>query len=229
MNGHGTSNESERRSVPATWKLGTPGVLLVLTGPSGEVGRWRELIGNLAAVLGLGSDFEGVPGDRGEQRWVDAVVRRAAEVPGPVLVLPHLNEPPEVENELERRLERVLAPFDASDEVSASIMPVLQLLQETGVDVAQLHVTSPESVPGMWEGIGHHARAWHTELRRRHQVGPATVEVTGGYPAAAVATRARDADLVLMCWTRTTRAERAQVVRAVLQVVDIPVLLIARS
>lgn len=215
---------------PAPWAPGSPGVLLVLAGKEEETGSWGALVAELAQVLGLEVAFEtGRPGDRSDPGWVDAVVQRAAEAEGPVLVMPARAAGGAGPTKLaDGTLGRVLAPFDATDEVSSSIVPVLQRLQDAGVDVAQLHVTSSASVPGMWEGSGHHALAWHAELRRRHQVGSATVEVTGGAPGVAVAARTAEADLVLLCWTRSVTSGRSQTVRAVLRAVNVPVMLLAR-
>ena len=204
-------------------------MLLVLAGTGGATGPWHAVVATLAGALGLDVAVEATaPGDHAQGGWVDAVVRRAADADGPVLVLPAPAVGDDAVGLPDRALRRVLAPFDASDEVSSSIVPVLQRLLDADVAVSQLHVTSAASVPGMWEGSGHHAVAWHAELRRRHQVGSATVEVAGGTPAVAVAARASQADLVLLCWARPATSGRARTAPAVLRAVDVPVLLLGR-
>ena len=205
-----------------------PGVLLVLTGSAGTTTPWGALVTAVAEVLGVDVAVEPtVPGDHSTPGWTDAVIRRAADAEGPVLVLPAATDADAVTRP-ERVLRRVLAPFDTSDEVSWSIGPLLQGLEAAGVEIDQLHVTSSASVPGMWEGSGHHAQAWRAELLRRHQVGSAAVEVTGGTPAVAVAARAGQADLVVLCWVGSTAGGRSRNVRAVLRAVEVPVLLLGR-
>lgn len=199
--------------------------MVVIDGPRGRPGRWEAVVSVLAGVLDLDPAVEPAPEAEGRDR-VDAVLERAAAVAGPVLVLPG-SETGEVPPPPAPALTRALAPFDASDEVAAATRPLLARLQDSGVDVAQLHVVTTATMPAMWEGAGHHARAWHAELRRRHRVGEAAVEVvSGASPAAAVLTRSAEVQLVVLGWKRRPNRGRAKVVRNVLATVDVPVLLL---
>jgi hypothetical protein len=196
-------------------------VLLVVLGDRAELGTWQRYIDLLGDVLGLPGVSAVVP--QGSQRLA-AVLNRAAGARGPVLIVPG---PPASHRHPATELQRVLAPFDTSDEVTASLRPVLLRLQSAGVRVVQLHVLTNATMPVMWEGSGHHAAAWRAELRHRHQVGVAEVEVVVGLtPAEAVIARSADADLVLLCWNRSSDDGRAETVRRVLAATDVPVLLL---
>lgn len=204
---------------------GGPGRLVVIDGPQGGLGRWEAVVSALAGVLDLEPAVEPAPGVEGGDP-IDAVLERAAAVAGPVLVLPG-SAPAEVPPPPAPALTRALAPFDASDEEAAATRPLLARLQDSGMDVAQLHVVTAETMPAMWEGAGHHARAWHAELRRRHRVAEAAVEVVAGAsPAAAVLARSVEVQLVVLGWKRRAQRGRAKVVRNVLATVDVPVLLL---
>ncbi len=219
-----------RETVEQTppWAPGSPGVLIVVADPEGELGPWRSLATQLSEILQLDLAVEPSPAPHEGEDQVESVLGRAAAASDPVLVLP----PPSLQIEKgadvgERVLRRALAPFDTSVEVAAVSGPVLASLQAGGVEVAQLHIPTADTVPAMWEGPGHHAEAWHAELRRRHQVGTAKVEVAGGPPALTVTARSRQVDLVVLCWKRQRDAGRARVVRAVLCSTEVPVLFLA--
>lgn len=202
-----------------------PPRLVVLGDAAGNVGPWRDVVASLAAILRWASAVEPVAATPGPER-VEAALRRAAAVAGPVLVLPG-----DVRRDAHGRpqptLRRVLAPFDASEEVSACSGALLARLQTGGVEVAQLHVVTGGTVPAMWEGAGHHATAWRAELRRRHQVGDAPVEIVlRDPPADVVLARAGHADLVVLCWRRTRSRGRADLVRRVLASSGVPTLLL---
>lgn len=201
-----------------------PAAPLLVIGLGPEPGPWEGVVTALSEALGLEPVREAGPAPPGDPELVERVLERAAAAPGPVLVLPPAR-PAEGEPRTARTLERVLAPFD-SEEVSEALRPVLDRLQEAGVQVAQLLVMTADTLPPMWDGVGHHARAWHAELRRRHQVGEASVEVTAGVPATTVVARAEDADLVVLCWGRPARAGGARTLRGVLAAIDVPLLLV---
>lgn len=201
-------------------------VLLVVLGDEAELGAWQPHLDVLGTVLGLRWSTVVVPrAPLGPQRLVE-VLHRAADTRGPVLIVPgpSAGAAPAAPT---APLQRVLAPFDTSEEVTASLRPVLRRLQAAGVDVLQLHVLTGDTMPAMWEGSGHHAAAWRAELHRRHRVGVADVEVVVGLtPGEAVTARSADADLVLLCWNRSPDDGRAETVRHVLATTDVPVLLV---
>lgn len=203
-----------------------PGAPLVVIAPEPGPGPWEAVVATLSEVLGLEPAREGGPAAPDDPELVDRILERAARVPGPVLILPPAG-PAAAGGPDGRSLERVLVPFDASDQVSAAVRPLLARLQAAGVTVAQLHVVTAETVPPMWDGSGHHARAWHAELRRRHQVGDASMEVVSGTPAApVVVAHAGESDLVVLCWRRPARKGSAKTLRGVLSAIDVPLLLV---
>lgn len=203
--------------------------LVVIDEASGELGRWKAVATSLGQILGLNLVVERSTVAAGDRERVGAVLHRAAALGGPTLVLPP--SPAGERTELPvRELRRVLAPFDASDAVAAAARPFLARLQEAGIEVALLHVVTPETRPTMWNGSGHHAQAWRSELSRRHQVGDAQVEIAvGAPPATLINDRSSKADLVVLFWKCQVLTGRARLVRTVLASTDVPVLLLPVS
>jgi hypothetical protein len=223
-----TGDSSAARMQP--WKPGSPGSLVVITRSVGQPGPWAPVVASLAGIFGLDPTIEAAPSEHTPRTGAVAVMARAAGVLDPVLVLPAPEPAEEVDVQVAaRQLRRVLVPFDTSPHVAEAIGPVLDRLQAAGVEVTQIHALTVDSAPVMWEGPGHHAAAWHTELRHRHQVGDAALAVVSGPPALAVAAHSGDADLVLLCWKRRPTEGRARVIRGVLASATIPVLLTALS
>lgn len=220
--GPGPAKDLHRPPNPAPVPEQVPRLLVIALSPGPS--PWDGVVAALSEALGLEPLHEEGPAAPDDPELVDRVLERAASSAGPVLVLPPAGEAGTPPGET-RTLGQVLAPFD-SDEVTAALRPVLARLQASGVEVAQLLVATPETLPPMWEGPGHHARAWHAELRRRHQVGEASVEVAAGVPAAMVLARAGDADLVVLCWSRRVRVGGRLTLRGVLGAVDVPLLLV---
>ena len=220
-------HHDERERIAPAEPSHAPEILIVIGGAEGGLGRWQAVVSAVARVLELELAVEAMPAVLEGKEPVDAVLERAAVVTGPVLVLPRFDAAPTAPALESPVLGRALAPFDTSDEVAVVIRPLLARLQEAGVEVAQLHVVTTETMPAMWDDSGHHARAWHAELRRRHQVGTASVEVAAGAPPAeVVSARSATVDLVVLCWKRVPHDGRAKVVRAVLSSIDVPVLLL---
>lgn len=202
-----------------------PAERLLVIAPGTEPSPWEGVVTALSEALGLETIRESRPAPPDAPDLVERILERAAAAPGPVLVLPPAPRPGTSAARASRTLGRVLAPFD-SDQVSSALRPILHRLQTAGVQVAQLLVVTAETLPAMWDGSGHHALAWHEELRRRHQVDDASVEVASGVPAPLVVARAGDADLVIMCWARRAPAGGAKTLRGVLAVLDVPLLLV---
>jgi hypothetical protein len=201
-----------------------PAERLLVIAPGTEPSPWEGVVTALSEALGLETIRESRPAPPDAPDLVERILERAAAAPGPVLVLPPA-PPAGTAPRASRGLGRVLAPFD-SDQVSSALRPILHRLQTAGVQVVQLLVVTAETLPAMWDGSGHHALAWHEELRRRHQVGEASVEVASGVPASLVVARAGDTDLVIMCWARRAPAGGAKTLRGVLAVLDVPLLLV---
>lgn len=196
--------------------------MVVMAVAEEQAAAWRAFVDEVAALLGVSSHVVGRPAasaGEGEQ----ATLAAAASADAPVLVLP--SALPGGAGPV-TRVRRVLVPVDRSAGERRTLRPLLERLQAMGSAVEQLHVLSSGTRPAMWEGPGHHAEAWHAEVRRRHQVGAAGFEVKSGEPAAEITARAGTADLVVLCWRSDPAADRARTLRAVLQQVGQPVLLL---
>ncbi|HUA95269.1 MAG TPA: hypothetical protein VMB82_07050 [Acidimicrobiales bacterium] len=201
-----------------------PGQLHVITGPA-ETERWLALVADVAALVRMEPIIE--PRQPEGAGGAQAVLAAAAGMEGAVLVLPAAptglggaEGPP--------RLERLLVPFDRSRAEDQVLRPLIRRALEQDVAVEQVHVLTEKSRPRMWEGPGHHAAAWHDELRRRHRVGTATLAVRSGQPAVVLAELGVRADLVAACWDGQVTAGRAKVLRAILASALPPPLLLLR-
>jgi hypothetical protein len=178
-----------------------------------ETGRWQPLVAAVGRLVGLRPSMLALPaaGDG----WAAAVMRVAAASPGPVLVLPRREGPGAGEPARPSRLERaVIASDDTWDVVHAARLCALHLLR-SGVETTVLVVLTRETAPPMWEGTGHHAAAWRTELGRRHGR-PDRLDVVPGPAGPTVRARTTDTDLVVLLWHRNVAEGRAAVLRDVL-------------
>ena len=189
---------------------GGHGELTVLAGHDDETGVWQPLVAEVGRLVGSHPSVLALPaaGDG----WGAAVLRIAAAAPGPVLVLPRHRVPsPSGAPRLERA---VIASDDSWDVVRAARVCALHLLR-SGVGTTVLVVLTGETAPPMWEGTGHHAAAWRSELGRRHGH-PDRLEVVSGRAGPTVRARTAGSDLVVLLWHRHAAEGRAAVLRDVL-------------
>ena len=191
-----------------------------------EPEQWRTLVAAVAALVGMEPVAEPRP-PRGA-REVQGILAAAAKMDGAVLILPDAAPTGAGGAARSAQLERLLVPFDRSRAEDAVLRPVILRALDQGRAVEQVHVLTGKSEPSIWEGPGHHAQAWHDELRRRHQVGTATLQVRGGQPATALVELAARADLVVVCWDGQVAASRAKVLREILAGALSPILLLRR-
>lgn len=190
---------------------------------AGDTGGWGLLVDELARALGLTPSYMPVGGHG--PLWVDRLLRAAAAAPGPVLVLPQDPLGPTTPSPHLVRL--VIASGDAADVIRAAGL-LVRRLRIGGVHSTVLVVLADGAVPSMWEGPGHHAAAWRTELQRRHE-GADTLRVVGGVDelGRAIHDHAVDADAVVLLWRRVATEGRAMVVRSLLGISDgVPSLLV---
>jgi len=225
--------------------------LVVLTPTAEDPGRWGALVDGVAEITdavpfagprpaavapdadrkgGQAPGRPGGPGGPGEPGGpggpggipTQLILERATGTP--VLVLPASDpsRPPAAR----ARLRRMLVPMDRSLVERRTLRPLIERAQAMGVDVRQLHVLARTGLPAMWEGSGHHAEAWLVELRRRHQPTGTALAIVSGDPVERILSAGRETDLVVLCWHRDASPDRAGVVRAVLDQVAGPVLLV---
>lgn len=183
-----------------------PGQLTVLADRGDESGTWLSVVSEVGRLVGMSPSVTTLAG--AGHGWGAAVVRAAAASPGPVLVLPRHAATGAA---LDRAL---IASDDSWDVARAARLCALHLLR-SGIRTTVLVVLTGDTAPPMWEGTGHHARAWRGELARRHG-GPDRLEVATGSPGPAVRARAADTDLVVLLWRRNAAEGRATVLRDVL-------------
>jgi hypothetical protein len=202
--------------------------LVVLARTPKDPARWEALVGDVAAISDtvsvVGPELLGGAPVPGESRLTvsQEILERA--VGTPLLVLP-ASEPPGPRS-APARLHRILVPMDRSLSERRALRPLIERAQALQIDVHQLHVLGKTSLPAMWEGSGHHAEAWFAELRRRHQPAGTALAVVGGDPVERILLAAQKADLVMICWHCDASPDRAGVVRAVMDRVEQPLLLI---
>ncbi len=178
-----------------------------------ETGWWQPFVAEVGRLIGLRPVWLALPA--AGKGWAAAVMRVAAASPGPVLVLPCRGGPGAGAPARPARLERaVIASDDTWDVARAAHLAALHLLR-SGVRTTVLVALTPETAPPMWEGTGHHAAAWRTELGRRHGR-PDRLDVVPGPAGATVRARTADSELVVLLWHRSVAEGRAAVLRDVL-------------
>lgn len=203
------------------------GRLRVLPCPEGDPGVWAPLVSEVTAMVGLLPSFEDAPGRADEPSTQQALLTYAATTADPVLVLPADQPPGRVgPRPVGGRVRQVLVATDRSPNTRLLLRQWIPRLQSQGAEVEQLHVLAASTVPAFWEGPGHHANAWHAEVRRRHGAGEGALSVRTGDPADAIAEASAHVDLVMISWKGETSSGRALVLRRVLAVVRRPVLLV---
>jgi hypothetical protein len=201
--------------------------LVVLARTPADPARWEALVDDVAAISDavsvVGPESLGGSVAGGGRPGVDQEILERA-VGTPLLVLPASD--PSGPRSAPARLHRILVPMDRSLSERRALRPLIERAQALQIDVHQLHVLGRTSRPAMWEGSGHHAEAWFAELRRRHQPAGTALAVVGGDPVERILSAGREADLLGICWHCDASPDRAGVVRAVMDRVEQPLLLI---
>jgi len=178
----------------------------------GESGRWQRFVTEVARVIGLAPSYLPAPADGA--LWMTGILRVAAACPGPVLVLPQ--RPRSAEHEQPPSLHWAVIASDDSPEVERAARLCTVHLLRSGVRTTIVVVLTESSAPPMWEGAGHHAAAWRNELQRRYGR-PDRLQVVTGPPGSTIREQCAGADLLLLLWHQAIEADRAQVVRSVLE------------
>jgi hypothetical protein len=187
--------------------------------------RWWPMVTGIARLVDLRPKLAVLPDEQGADDAVQRVLTAARIAGGPVLLLPLL--PPGVAAPRPgTRPIRLLVPVDGSTVEGSTLRPFIHRAQDRGAVVDQIHVLGPATRPVMWDGAGHHASAFLSELRQRLQIGPSHLDIAGGDPASAIADAAPGYDVVVLSWQAGDLAGRAPVVRALVDQMQQPLLLI---
>ena len=202
---------------------GAPGGALTVLGGTDDLHRaWRPTTDQVGRVLALAPVT--VPTGTAVAGEVEDVVALAGRTEGPLLVLPAL---PPVPTGGRTPATQVLVPFDGTAADARRLRPLVARFRAAGVGTVLMHAMTEETRPRFWEGPGHHARAWRSELRRRHGADEVDLRIARGDPGQAVCEHAGAVDLVVMVWRGDPSVDRAAVVRAALGApVGVPVLLL---
>ncbi len=183
---------------------------------------WWPLVGEVAEVADATPVSDPWPAAPEEADVGQAILSRTGD--HLALVLPGLEV---VADGAPVHLRRLLVPVDRSPEERDVLAPLVHRARALGVTVGQLHVLTPRTRPMIWEGPGHHAEAWHAELRRRQHVEKGGLTVASGDPAGLIRRAGRRSDLIILCWQGDPSAGRARVVRGVLAGSRPPLLLVS--
>jgi nucleotide-binding universal stress UspA family protein len=148
----------------------------------------------------------------------------AEKLPRPLVVVPPDVERPGV-------LRRVVVPLEGS--LSASITPaeILELAEDTELEVVAVHVHDEASIPAFGDQPQHETREWAREFVARYcpvGVGDVRLETRVGRRDEEIlrATEEVEADLIALGWSQELAPGRAPVVRAALERAHVPVLLV---
>ena len=216
-------------AVPGTGALR----LRVVTCDGGETGDDRALSEAVGRLAGLAPAFEDPVGSEEDFDGLEAALRLAASSEEPVLVLPDRRTSRRSSSSSRgssssrpKTLRRILVPIDRSVAERSILRAWIARAQALGSAVAELHVLTDATRPAMWEGAGHHAAAWHDELRRRQLVGDASLAVKNGDPVEHLTAAEPRVDLVVSCWGGDPSRGRARILRRVLEASSVPVLLV---
>lgn len=186
---------------------------------------WLPLVGEVAQVADANPVADPWPAAPDEGDVGQAILSRTGD--HLALVLPGLDVVADGGDGGPVHLRRLLVPVDRSPEERDVLAPIVHRARDLGLTVGHLHVLTPRSRPIIWEGPGHHAEAWHAELRRRQHLEEGGLTVASGDPAGLIRRAGRRSDLIVLCWQGDPAAGRARVVRGVLAGARPPLLLVS--
>jgi len=222
------------RSGPVSDLLVPAGPRLLIIGPThGAIVAWHAVISSAAELCGVEA-FETAVRVSGAGRSQD-ILDAASSTLDAVLVLP-AGAAPSIADEVPAELDvpadlaiTMLVPTDLTFGELGVLRTWIARAQSLGMEVRQIHVLTKASRPVIWEGAGHNAEAWRSELDRRRQVRNAVLAVCNGDPAIQILEGARTVDLVLLCWSGKSDRGHPHVLRTVLEQAQLPLLLVRRS
>lgn len=127
------------------------------------------------------------------------------------------------------RLRRILVPLEAVMATASAVESVVVAAATGGAEIVVVHVMTEQALPPFTDQPQHEVEAWAHEFRRRYCDHPEVrLEVRMGVPHVRVLPFAEEiqADAVILAWSQRLAAERAALVRSVLEHSPIPVILV---
>jgi nucleotide-binding universal stress UspA family protein len=123
---------------------------------------------------------------------------------------------------------RALVPLDDDPRTTAQVRPLVERLEEAGVEIVVTHVFDPAHPPTTMDQPAHAQAAWGTEFLARHGYGSHGLELRRGATWDAVLRCAEDvaADLLVLGWAQHLTPGHARTVRRALDRSRVPVLLV---
>ena len=132
------------------------------------------------------------------------------------------------------RLRRILVPLEAVMATASAVDSVIVAAAAGGAEIVVVHVMTEQTLPPFTDQPQHEIEAWTDEFRRRYCDHPEVrLEVRIGVPRERILALAEElrADALILAWGQRLAAERAALVRSVVEHSRIPVILVpvARS
>jgi nucleotide-binding universal stress UspA family protein len=127
------------------------------------------------------------------------------------------------------RLRRILVPLEAVIATASAVHSAMLAAATGGAEVVVVHVITDQALPPFTDQPQHEFEAWTNEFRRRYCDHPEVrLEVRMGVPRDRVLAFAEEmeADAIILAWSQRLVAERAALVRSVLEHSRIPVILV---
>jgi nucleotide-binding universal stress UspA family protein len=132
------------------------------------------------------------------------------------------------------RLRRILVPLEAVMATASAVDSVVVAAAAGGAEIVVVHVMTEQTLPPFTDQPQHEVEAWTSEFQRRYCDHPEVrLEVRIGVPRERIIALAEEmhADALILAWSQRLAADRAALVRSVLEHSRIPVILVpvARS
>jgi len=129
------------------------------------------------------------------------------------------------------KVNRVLVPLAGDPASTAWLGTTIQIVQARDIEVIVLHVDAEDSLPAFTDQPQHETETWAREFVARYVPLPQNavrLELRVGEPSEEVLTVAREsqADMIALSWAQDLSAQRARVVRRVLERSSVPVMLL---
>jgi nucleotide-binding universal stress UspA family protein len=197
-----------------------------------SVQELRVLRGNVVAqIVAAGASDDvvavviGARGRSGERHPLGSTaVGVARALAKPIAVVPPTADPT-------LGLRRALVPLEGTTPTSVAPRFLVELAPDAGLEVVALHVLQPESLPAFTDQPQHEQLAWAGEFLYRYcpwGIGAVHLMTRVGHVHELVPAAAKEsgADLIVLGWARQLTGGHARVVRAVLEEVAVPVVLV---
>jgi nucleotide-binding universal stress UspA family protein len=131
--------------------------------------------------------------------------------------------------EIPVRFHRILVPLEAVMATASAVDSIVLAAGVGGAEVIVVHILTEQALPWFTDQPQHEVEAWVNEFRRRYCDHPdIRLEVRTGVLRDRVLAFAEEvgADAIILAWSQRLVAERAALVRSVLEHSRIPVILV---